>query len=78
MFGRNEIFGFVPHIRRRIGLVGVAVRLVRLLHHEGRVALRIQVGDMRIRLGFDPHSEAAYRAISHSSASTSAIGCPLT
>ena len=55
VLGRDEIFGLVAHVGRRKGLRGVAARLLGLLDDEGLVALRMQIGDVRLLLVFDAH-----------------------
>ena len=57
MLDRDEIFGLVAHLGRRKGLRGVAARLLPGFsdRHKALVALRIQVGDVRLLLVFDAH-----------------------
>ena len=74
---RDEILRLVAHGGGGEGFLGVAARLFGLLDREGIVALGLQIGDGFLLLYSTRTSEAAKRAISHSSATTSATGWPL-
>ena len=54
MLGRNGIFGRVAHGGGRKCLFGIAARLLRRIGGKRPGALRVQIGDVRLLLVFDP------------------------
>ena len=54
VLGRNEIFGHVAHSGGRKSLLGIAARLCRRVDGKRLAALRVQIGNVRLLLVFDP------------------------